>query len=147
MTGLDPAQVTLSPGVAADTWREAVRAAGVDLVNARAAGPAYADAMVALIEDSGPWCVVAPGVALAHARPSALVRKDALAIVTLRTPVAFGHPHHDPVRVVIGVAGTSQAAHIRQLASLANALDRPGTVDALADATTVGEALTALERG
>lgn len=139
------AEATFSPGVAAASWEDAVRAAGRDLVHARAVGPAYVDEMVQLIDDGGPWCVIAPGIALPHARPSALVRRAAAAIVTLREPVEFGHAHHDPVRVVVAVASTTQAEHIRTLAAIAVQLDRAGVVDAIADATTRADAIAAIE--
>lgn len=139
------ADATFSPGVAAASWDDAVRAAGRDLVHARAVGPAYVDEMVQLIDDGGPWCVIAPGIALPHARPSALVRRDAAAIVTLLEPVEFGHPHHDPVRVVVALASTTQTEHIRALAAIAVQLDRAGVVDAVAAATTRAEAIVAIE--
>ncbi len=139
------ADATFAPGVAAATWEDAVRAAGRDLVHARAVGPAYVDEMVQLIDDGGPWCVVAPGIALPHARPSALVRRAGAAIVTLREPVAFGHPHNDPVRVVIALASTTQSEHVRTLAALAVRLDRPGVVDAVVAATVRADAIAAIE--
>ncbi|QCR18632.1 PTS sugar transporter subunit IIA [Agrococcus sp. SGAir0287] len=145
MTAALIAEATFSPGVAAASWEDAVRAAGRDLVHARAVGPAYVDEMVQLIDDGGPWCVVAPGVALPHARPSALVRRPAAAIVTLLEPVAFGHPHNDPVRVVVALASMTQSDHIRTLADLAVRLDRAGVVDAVAAATTRAEAIDAIE--
>ena len=118
---------------------------GVNVNVARAVGPAYVDEMVQLIDDGGPWCVVAPGIALPHARPSALVRRPAAAIVTLLEPVAFGHAHNDPVRVVIALASTTQSEHVRTLAALAVQLDRPGVVDAVAASTTHAEAIAAIE--
>lgn len=136
---------TFAPGVRASDWREAVRAAGVDLVHARAVGPGYVDAMVQLVEDAGPYCVVAPGVAVPHAAPSALVRQSGLAIVTLDEPVVFGHPHNDPVRAIVAVASVTPAEHIRTLAHLANALDREGAPAELAAATTLEGALRVLE--
>ncbi len=137
-------EATFSPGVRADDWRAAVRAAGVDLVTARAVGRAYVEELVQQIERSGPYCVVAPGVAVPHAKASGVVRRDALAIVVLEEPVAFGHPHHDPVRVVIGVAATKPKRHLRMLAALANALDGTGVIERLASATTRAEAIAAL---
>jgi len=137
-------QATFSPGVRAADWRAAVRAAGVDLVTAGAVGRAYVDELVQQIEQSGPYCVVAPGVAVPHARASAVVRRDALAIVVLDEPVAFGHPHHDPVRVVIGFAATSAKRHLTILAELANALDASGVAERVAAATTRDEAIEAL---
>lgn len=135
---------TFSPGVHAADWRAAVRAAGVDLVSARAVGRAYVDELVQQIEQSGPYCVVAPGVAVPHARASAVVRRDALAIVLLDEPVPFGHPHHDPVRVVIAMAARNPRRHLQMLAELANALDASGVIDRVAAATTRDEALAAL---
>ncbi|ROR64944.1 PTS sugar transporter subunit IIA [Agrococcus jenensis] len=137
-------EATFSPGVHADDWRAAVRAAGVDLVTASAVGRAYVEELVQQIESAGPYCVVAPGVAVPHAKASGVVRRDALAIVVLDEPVAFGHPHNDPVRVVIGLAATSARQHLRMLAELANALDGSGVTDALAAATTRDEAIAAL---
>lgn len=137
-------EATFSPGVHAADWRAAVRAAGVDLVTARAVGRAYVDELVQQIEQAGPYCVVAPGVAVPHAKASGVVRRDALAIVVLDEPVAFGHPHHDPVRVVIGLAATSSKRHLRMLAALANALDASGVTERLIAATSRGEAIAAL---
>ncbi|HET8867842.1 MAG TPA: PTS sugar transporter subunit IIA [Agrococcus sp.] len=135
---------TFSPGVRAADWRAAVRAAGVDLVTAHAVGRAYVEELVQQIEQAGPYCVVAPGVAVPHAKASGVVRRDALAIVVLDEPVAFGHPHHDPVRVVIGLAATSPKRHLRMLAELANALDASGVTDRLAAAGARDEAIAAL---
>lgn len=135
---------TFSPGVRAADWRAAVRAAGVDLVTARAVGRAYVEELVQQIEQAGPYCVVAPGVAVPHAKASAVVRRDALAIVVLDEPVAFGHAHHDPVRVVIGLAATSPKRHLRMLAELANALDASGVIDRLTSAVTRDEAIAVL---
>lgn len=137
-------EASFSPGVHAADWRAAVRAAGVDLVTAGAVGRAYVDELVQQIEQAGPYCVVAPGVAVPHAKASAVVRRDALAIVVLDEPVAFGHPHHDPVRVVIGLAATSPKRHLRFLAALANALDASGVTERLTAARTRDEAVAAL---
>lgn len=137
-------EATFSRGVRAADWRAAVRAAGVDLVTASAVGRAYVDELVQQIDEAGPYCVVAPGVAVPHAKASAVVRRDALAIVVLDEPVAFGHPHHDPVRLVIAMAAQGPRRHLQMLAELANALDASGVTEALVAATTRDEALAAL---
>ncbi|WP_313675221.1 PTS sugar transporter subunit IIA [Mycolicibacterium sp.] len=56
--------------VDAVTWEDAVRAAGGLLEQTGIAGPAYTAAMVDNVETNGPYIVVAPGFAFAHARPS-----------------------------------------------------------------------------
>ena len=126
-------------GATADDWRAAVRLAGAALVRSGAALPAYEDEMIRMIEEHGPYVVIAPGLALAHARPGPAVLADGLAIVTLAEPVNFGHPHNDPVSVVLGLAIKSTDAHLKTVANLANVFNDSNAIQALAAATTVAE--------
>lgn len=116
-------------------WREAVELAGRALTATGATDAGYGIDMVRMIEDKGPYVVVAPGLALAHARPGPAVRRDGIAVVTLVEPVAFGHPYHDPVRVVVALAGASSARHLHLVAQLAGVFDDSDAVDRLAAAT------------
>ena len=124
-------------GATADDWRAAVRLAGAALVRSGAALPAYEDEMIRMIEEHGPYVVIAPGLALAHARPGPTVLADGLAIVTLASPVAFGHPHNDPVSVVLGLAVARSDQHLAAVAALANVFNDSDAIDSLAAAATV----------
>ncbi|WP_213814408.1 PTS sugar transporter subunit IIA [Glaciihabitans sp. dw_435] len=126
-------------GATAEDWRGAVRLAGDALVRSGATLPSYADEMVRMIEQYGPYVVIAPGLALAHARPGPEVLADGLAIVTLATPVNFGHPHNDPVSVILGLAVVSAETHLASVADLANVFNDASAIPALAAATTVAE--------
>jgi PTS system ascorbate-specific IIA component len=95
--------------------------------------------MVRMIDEHGPYIVVAPGLALAHARPGPEVATDGLAVVTLANPVEFGHPYNDPVRVVLGVAAASNESHLQLVAELANIFNDSDAVDRLARATSPDE--------
>lgn len=128
-------------GAAADTWRDAVRLAGAALAASGSTKPGYADEMIRMIDEHGPYVVIAPGLALAHARPGPEVIADGLAVVTLATPVAFGHPHNDPVRVVLGLAISSQDRHLESIAELANVFNDSGAITAIADATGPAQVL------
>jgi PTS system ascorbate-specific IIA component len=123
----------------AGDWRAAVRLAGDRLVLAGAATPAYADEMIRMIEEHGPYVVIAPGLALAHARPGPEVLGDGLAIVTLAEPVNFGHPHNDPVSVVLALAINTADAHLAAVAELANVFNDSNAIQALAAAETVAD--------
>lgn len=126
-------------GAEADDWREAVRLAGKALADSGAARPGYADEMIRMIDEHGPYVVIAPGLALAHARPGPEVLAGGLAVVTLKTPVAFGHPHNDPVRVVLGLAIQTAAGHLESVADLANVFNDSTAIDDLAGATSIAE--------
>ncbi len=123
-------------GAAAADWRAAVELAGSVLTRIGAARPPYGAAMVRLVEDHGPYIVIAPGLALAHAPSGTEVEADGLAVVTLAEPVPFGHPYNDPVRVVLALAAASPERHLPMLAAVANAFNARGAVDRIADATS-----------
>jgi ascorbate PTS system EIIA or EIIAB component len=125
--------------VPADDWQDAVRAAGAALTAAGVALPTYADEMIRMIEEHGPYVVIAPGLALAHARPGPEVLTDGIAVVTLATPINFGHPYNDPVRVVLALAVDSPDAHVAMVAELANLFNDSTAISDLAAATTVKE--------
>ncbi|GAA0958422.1 PTS sugar transporter subunit IIA [Frigoribacterium faeni] len=122
-----------------DDWRAAVRVAGEALVASGAALDGYGDEMVRMIEEHGPYVVIAPGLVLAHARPGDSVVRDGLAVVTLAEPVPFGHPHNDPVSVVLGLALPTVGAHLESVADLANVFNDAAVIPALAAATTADE--------
>ena len=122
-------------------WRAAVAVAGRVLSRIGAATDAYGGEMVRMIEEHGPYVVIAPGLALAHARPGPEVRADGLAIVTLATPVTFGHPHNDPVSVVLGLAIATADEHLAAVAELANVFNDSSAIVDLAAATTAAEVL------
>ncbi|MDX2025106.1 PTS sugar transporter subunit IIA [Microcella sp.] len=134
-------------GARASDWRDAVRLAGDALVDSGCTTAEYTEAMIRMVDDHGPYIVIAPGLALAHARPGPEVRCDGLSVVTLAEPVEFGHAHNDPVRVVIGLAGVAAEGHLEAVAQLANAFNDAAAIPALAAATTRDAVRTILAGG
>lgn len=131
-------------GATVADWRAAIELAGSVLTRMGAARPGYTAAMVHMVQERGPYIVIAPGLALAHARSDAEVQADGLAVVTLARPVAFGHPHNDPVRVVLALAAASPERHLPMLAAIANAFNARDAVERIAAATTAAEVRAAL---
>ncbi|GAA3736053.1 PTS system ascorbate-specific IIA component [Spinactinospora alkalitolerans] len=121
-------------GIEAEDWRAAIRAAGELLVAAGATTGAYTEQMQRAVEEYGPYIVIAPGLALAHSRPSGAVLRDGLSWAGLASPVKFGHPRNDPVRLVIGLAALDHDGHSAALARLAGMLGDPDRREALLDA-------------
>jgi PTS system ascorbate-specific IIA component len=126
-------------GVPASDWREAIVACGEALVAAGTTTPAYTAEMISTVEQLGPYIVIAPGIALAHARPSAAVLRPGLAWVTLAAPVPFGHRDNDPVVLVVGLAAPDASSHVRALATLASLLEDPTRRQALLAARSADE--------
>lgn len=108
--------------VEAADWREAVRVAGRLLVQSGVVTPNYIDAMLATAEELGQYIVVAPGIALPHARPEQGALATALSLVRLATPLDFGNPANDPVELVFGLAAVDKQVHVRAMQVLATLL-------------------------
>ena len=125
--------------VSVDTWQDAVRAGGRLLVRARAAEPRYIDAMLRTAEELGPYMVLAPGLALPHARPEDGALEVGFAAVTLASPLEFGNPDNDPVRLVIAFCAPDSTSHLQSLSQLARVLERPGFIDRAASAKDEAE--------
>jgi ascorbate PTS system EIIA or EIIAB component len=132
----DPAVVL---GASASSWRAALRLAGDALVASGAATDAYTEAMTDLVDEHGPYIVISPGLAFAHARPGPAVLRDGLAVVTLQEPVAFGHPHNDPVSVVLGLAVAEVGTHLESIGEIANLFNDPTVTGRIAAATSGAE--------
>lgn len=131
--------------VQATDWRDAIRICGERLVDAGSTTQAYTQAMIETVEKMGPYIVIAPGLALAHSRPSEAVLKTGLSWVRLTTPVNFGNAANDPVDLVIGLAGHSESEHIEVMSAIAVSLSHPDNRKKLSAAKTPEEIRHLLE--
>ncbi|MGH2455101.1 MAG: PTS sugar transporter subunit IIA [Candidatus Limnocylindria bacterium] len=124
----------------------AVRRCGDLLVAGGRVDPAYTDEMLAVLAQYGPYIVLAPGIALAHARPSPAVRDVAFSLLTVDPPIAFGHPENDPVTLVIGMAAPNDEAHVDALRQLAELLADDARRTRLLGASSVDEVMEIVAR-
>ncbi|WP_130796604.1 PTS sugar transporter subunit IIA [Streptomyces otsuchiensis] len=125
--------------VTARNWAKAVRASGDLLVSTGSATDGYTAEMIANVAENGPYIVLAPGFAFAHARPSPAVLRTGMSWVRLAEPVEFGHESNDPVTLVVALAATDSSAHTDAMATLARLLADPEKAAALESATTPEE--------
>ncbi len=140
---LDPASIALRE--AHPDRESAVRRSGELLVAGGRVDPAYTDEMLAALEKYGPYIVIAPGVALAHSRPSPAVHGVAFSVLTLDPPVAFGHADNDPVRLVVGLAAPDADSHVEALRQMAELLGDDAARERLMTATAVEDVLSLVE--
>jgi PTS system ascorbate-specific IIA component len=106
----------------------AVELAGDLLVSSGRVTPEYTQQMIEVFETHGPYFVIAPGIAIAHSKPSDAVLATGLSLVSLAEPVVFGNAANDPVRLVIGMSAIDHDSHLEMLADLAALLSDEETV-------------------
>lgn len=132
---------TIRLRVAVPDWEAAVRTAGGLLVDTEICTTAYVEAMIEAVHVLGPYMVLAPGLALAHARPESGALAMGLSLVTLEPPVAFGSADNDPVHLVCAFATLDNDSHIDMLAAIARLLSDGPSRERIGAAHTPQEVL------
>ena len=120
-------------------WREAIEISGSLLLKSGNIKKNYIDSMIKAVVDMGPYIVLAPGFALAHAKPSSDVIENGLSLVTLEEPVNFGSIN-DPVNVVLCMASVDCNSHMDVLKTVAEKLMIDGMIDRIASCQNKQEA-------
>ena len=133
----------IKTGVQSENWKQAVEAAGQILVDKGSITPAYIENMIQAVCDMGPYMVLMPHFALAHAAPCPAVKRDDMSLVIPDEPVVFGSPN-DPVKVILCLACTDKESHMKALTRVAEALMDEEVFSALMKASTAEEAYEAL---
>ena len=119
-------------------YEDAVKKSGQILVDTNSIKENYINDMIEAIKKLGPYIVIAPGFALAHARPSEDVLKDDVSIITLKEPVCF-NSINDPVYVVMCLAAKNSDTHIDTMQKIATILMKENTIENLKNANSVEE--------
>lgn len=116
-------------------WEEAVRTGGRLMVEAGLVEPRYIDAIITNHKEMGPYFVIAPGIAMPHAKPENGVIKTGYAVVTLSAPVEFGDDDNDPVDVLIFAGAVDREEHNQEaVPQIAELCDSERFIEALRDA-------------
>ena len=114
----------------AETWEAVIRHGGQLMVDAGFIEPTYTEAMIDVVRDMGPYIVLAPGLAMPHARPEMGAKQVGAALVTLEKPIDFGSPENDPVSVAIFLCAPNKDEHIQLLTDIATLFEDEEFLDA-----------------
>lgn len=114
----------------AETWEDVIRHGGQLMVDASFTDPTYTEAMIDVVRDMGPYIVLAPGLAMPHARPEMGAKQVGAALVTLEKPIDFGSPENDPVSVAIFLCAPNKDEHIQLLTDIATLFEDEEFLDA-----------------
>ena len=112
------------------TWEEAIQAAGELLVRTGNITELYIQKMINSVQQLGPYIVLMPGFALAHAAPGDYVNHLSMSLITLRHPIHFGSDN-DPVKVVLCLACCDQHSHLESLYKIAEKLMAENMIEKL----------------
>lgn len=101
---------------------DAIKVSGNLLMEAKCVTEDYVNAMIKGYVDIGPYIVIAPGIAIPHARPENGALEKGFSLLRLKNPIEFGHEKNDPVQLVCAISGVGNTGHIEMLQEIATIL-------------------------
>ncbi len=106
----------------ATDWKEAIKTAAKPLLTNEQITPSYIDAMIKSVEELGPYVVIAPGIAIPHARPEEGVNKLGMSLLRLDEAVPFSPKEKHQVKLLIVLAAVDHDQHLEALTQLSELL-------------------------
>ncbi|MCG8484068.1 MAG: BglG family transcription antiterminator [Clostridia bacterium] len=113
---------------------EAIRLAGKLLLDDGYINDNYIEAMLELSSELSSYLVIAPGIAMPHARPERGALKAGFSILTIQEGINFGHEKNDPVRIVFALAAVDNNSHLRAMSELSMLLNEENNVEMIKNA-------------
>ena len=129
-------------------WQDAVCLAAQPLLANGYIEESYIQAMIASINETGPYIVLAPKVAVPHASPDAGVHQLGISLLQVKEPVDFSEDDDDDkkVQLIFVLAAVDSTAHLRALQELALILDDEEAIDSLIAASDPREILAIIDK-
>lgn len=120
---------------------EAIRLGGSLLLKQDLIEEKYIDAMIENVLENGPYIVLAPQIAIPHARVEYGSKGIGFSIMTLKEPIPFGHSVNDPVKLVVCLCAIDHQSHLLALSELVDILGNEVKLQGILNATTKQEIL------
>lgn len=124
-------------GAEVETAEEAIYEAGKLLLKEASIEESYISAMVSSFKENGPYFVLAPNIAIPHARPEDGAKEASVSLLQLKKPVTFGHDLNDPVSIVFALGASSSNEHLILLKKLTHLLNNRSNVEVFINADSL----------
>ena len=111
----------------APDWKDAIRISVQPLEQHGYVESRYKEEIISNVESMGPYIVLAPYIALPHARPEQGVKESQIAVTLLQNEVRFAG-EEKPVKLLIALAASDNNRHLDALMSISEILQNEDTV-------------------
>ena len=122
-------------------WKAAIRLASTPLVENGSVTTGYVEAMIDNVLELGPYIVIAPQIALPHARPEQGVNQVGMSMLCLGESVSFSDKKEHDVRLLVVLAAADNESHLQALAQLSELLSEPKAEEQIMNATEIEQVL------
>lgn len=129
-----------------DDWQQALAICAQPLLDAGVITADYVPAIISQQQALGAYYVLAPGLAMPHARPEEGAKAHGLSLLKLQRGVSFNAGEFDPVDLIIMLAAADKHSHIEMIATLAELFSSEQDLAELHQATTREEIENIIQR-
>ena len=123
----------------AKDWEEAVQIAASTLLNEGYIKQSYVDGMIESVKAHGPYIVIAPNIALPHARPETGSVKIGFNVTRFDEPVSFTEDGNNDASLFISLSCVDSNTHLTMLQEIVMILSDQDKQDKIFAAETKEE--------
>ncbi len=123
------------------TWEEAIIKSAQPLLDGAYVDQGYIDAMIESVNEYGPYIVIAPKVAMPHARPETGSKKIGYSILKLEQPIGFSEEPEHQVELLVALSCVNAESHLEILQFIVEVLSDTERFESALKATTKTELL------
>ncbi|MGY5368623.1 PTS sugar transporter subunit IIA [Enterobacter oligotrophicus] len=136
--------ITLQDSV--ESWPQALELCAKPLLDLQVISPEYVTAIIEQHRTLGPYYVLAPGLAMPHARPEEGAKGLGLSLLKLKQGVSFDAGEFDPVDVIVMLAAPDKHSHIEMISALAELFSSDDDMAELHQSNTLEEIKIIIDR-
>ena len=118
-------------------WQDAIRLCGNPLLKSKIINNNYIEKIIKTHNQIGPYYVLAPHIAVPHARPEDGSFDTALSLLIIKNGIQFGKIEYDPVKIIFMLASKNNNSHIHLIASLAELLQIEKSINTIKNSNRI----------
>lgn len=130
----------------AKDWEEAIRISTQDLLAGGYIKESYVEGIIDCVKEHGPYIVIAPDIALPHARPEKGALRAGYSITRFEEPVAFADDGSADAKLFISLSCVENDTHILMLQEIVEILSDEAKKNILFEAEDKEEIVKAFSR-
>lgn len=105
-----------------DTWEAAIHLSAQPLLSENIIEPKYIEKVISNVKELGPYIVIAPNIAISHARPEDGANGLGMTLLILEEAIYFSDNLERPVRIIVTLAAPDNEQHLLALQQLSRLL-------------------------
>ena len=127
-------------------WKESVQTVCKPLLEDGSIESSYVEAIIKTTNEIGPYYVLAPQIAMPHARPEDGVNNNGLALLVVKNGINFNSEENDPVKILLLLAAKDSDKHIELIQSISEFFCNETDINKVIDANSIDDILNIIEK-